>query len=156
MFLQRVVNILERFLKFVESREHFWWFWTFFEARSCGELWTFLLASIHFSILKHFVAVVFTGLLGVRIHTLHDLWTNTCGLVGVAHVFGTVGHACAISVKSVRRKAKHTHYIERAQECERVFEPHGTRRYGGFFQDSHLKEYHNTTLYDVYLWRLCG
>ena len=62
----------------------------------------------------------------------------------MAHAFGTVGHACAISVKSVRRKAKHTHYNERAQECERVFEPHRTQRYGGFFQDSHLKEYHNT------------
>ena len=69
----------------------------------------------------------------------------------MARAFGAVGHACAISVKSVRRKAKHTHYNERAQECEHVFEPHRTRRYGGFFQDSHLKEYHNTTLYDVYL-----
>ena len=25
---------------------------------------------------------------------LHNLWTNTCGLVGVAHAFGLVGHAC--------------------------------------------------------------
>ena len=34
------------------------------------------------------------------------------------------------SVKSVRRKAKRTHYVERVRECERVFEPHRTRRYG--------------------------
>ena len=34
------------------------------------------------------------------------------------------------SVKSVRRKAKCTHYVERVRECERVFEPHRTRRYG--------------------------
>ena len=34
------------------------------------------------------------------------------------------------SVKSVRRKAKGTHYVESVQECECVFEPHRTRRYG--------------------------
>ena len=29
-------------------------------------------------------------------HThLHNLRTNTCGLVGVARAFGLVGHACA-------------------------------------------------------------
>ena len=34
------------------------------------------------------------------------------------------------NVKSVWRKAKCTHYIERVQECDRVFEPHRTWRYG--------------------------
>ena len=34
------------------------------------------------------------------------------------------------SVKSVRRKAKHMHYVERVRECERIFEPHKTWRYG--------------------------
>ena len=34
------------------------------------------------------------------------------------------------SVKNVRRKARRTHYVERIRECERVFEPHRTRRYG--------------------------
>ena len=53
MFLQRVVNILERFLKFVESREHFWWFWTFFEARS------------HFSVLLRRVVNIFNGFVNV-------------------------------------------------------------------------------------------
>ena len=48
----------------------------------------------------------------------------------MARAFGTVGHACAMSVKSVRRKAKCTHYVERVQECERVFELHRTQRYG--------------------------
>ena len=68
-------------------------------------------------------------------HThLHNLWTNTCGLVGVARTFGLVGHACATnkSVKSVRRQAKRTHYVERVWECEHVFEPHRTQRYGCF------------------------
>ena len=53
-------------------------------------------------------------------------------LVGVAHAFGLVGHACAMSesVKSVRRQAKRTHYVERVRECERVFEPHRMQRYG--------------------------
>ena len=66
-------------------------------------------------------------------HThLHNLWTNTCGLVGVARTFGLVSHACATnkSVKSVRRQAKRTHYVERVWECEHVFEPHRTQRYG--------------------------
>ena len=63
---------------------------------------------------------------------LRDLWTNTCGLVGVARAFGLVGHACATneSVKSVRRQAKCMHYVERVWECERVFKPHRTQRYG--------------------------
>ena len=34
------------------------------------------------------------------------------------------------SVKSVRRKAKCTHYVERVRECERVFKLHRTQRYG--------------------------
>ena len=33
------------------------------------------------------------------------------------------------SVKSVRRKAKCTHFVERVRECERVFKLHRTRRY---------------------------
>ena len=50
----------------------------------------------------------------------------------MARAFGLVGHACATneSVKSVRRQAKRTHYVERVRECERVFEPHRTQRYG--------------------------
>ena len=36
------------------------------------------------------------------------------------------------SVKSVRRKAKRTHYIERVWGCECVFELHRTRRYSQF------------------------
>ena len=48
MFLQRVVNILERFLKFAESCEHFWWFERFLKHAvtflcSCRELWKFLM-----------------------------------------------------------------------------------------------------------------
>ena len=35
-------------------------------------------------------------------------------------------------VWALRRKAKRTHYVERAQECERVFEPHRMWRYSGF------------------------
>ena len=34
------------------------------------------------------------------------------------------------SVKSVRRKARRTHYVKRIRECEHVFEPHRTRRFG--------------------------
>jgi len=67
---------------------------------------------------------------------LHDLWTNTCGLVGVApwwHMLlvWSVFHVQQ-SVKNVRRKAKRTHYVERVWECECVFKPHRTQRYGGF------------------------
>ena len=36
------------------------------------------------------------------------------------------------SVRSVRRRAKHMRYVERVRECERVFKPHRTRRYGRF------------------------
>ena len=36
------------------------------------------------------------------------------------------------SVKSLRRKAKRTYYVERVRECERVFGPHLTRGYGRF------------------------
>ena len=71
---------------------------------------------------------------------LHDLALNqhvwisrrgTCVLLGrlVMHV--------QRSVKSVRRKAKRTHYVERVWECERVFEPHRTRRYGRFSRRPH-------------------
>ena len=38
------------------------------------------------------------------------------------------------SVKSVRRKAKRAHYVERVRECEHVFEPHRTQRYGCFLR----------------------
>ena len=41
------------------------------------------------------------------------------------------------SVKSVRRKAKRTHYIERVWKCECVFEPHRTRRYSQFSRRPH-------------------
>ena len=63
---------------------------------------------------------------------LHDLWTNMCGLVGVTCAFGLVGPYMYNKVWKVRRKAKCTHYIERVWECERVFEPHRTWRYGCF------------------------
>ena len=64
---------------------------------------------------------------------LHDLWTNTCGLVGMARAFGTVGRSCMCNeVWKVweGRQSIRTHYVERVRECERVFEPHRTRRYG--------------------------
>ena len=41
------------------------------------------------------------------------------------------------SVKSVRRKAKRTHYIERVRECECIFELHRTQRYGQFSRWPH-------------------
>ena len=41
------------------------------------------------------------------------------------------------SVKGVRRKAKRTYYVESVRECERVFEPHRMRRYGGFSRRPH-------------------
>jgi len=37
---------------------------------------------------------------------LHDLWTNTCGLVGVAHAFGLVGHACAAKCEKCEKEGK--------------------------------------------------
>ena len=37
---------------------------------------------------------------------LHDLWTNTCGLAGVAHAFGTVGHACAMKCEKCEKEGK--------------------------------------------------
>ena len=40
-------------------------------------------------------------------------------------------------MKSVRRKAKRTNYVERVRECEQVFEPHRTQRYGGFSRQPH-------------------
>ena len=60
---------------------------------------------------------------------LHDFWTNTCQLGGVVHAFGTVGRVMHVQVWKVW---EHTHYVERAQECVRVFEPHRTWRYSGF------------------------
>ena len=36
----------------------------------------------------------------------------------------------------MRKKAKRVYYVERVQECERVFESHRTRRYGGFSRRS--------------------
>ena len=36
------------------------------------------------------------------------------------------------SVKNVRRRPKRTNYVERVRECERGFEPHRTRGFGGF------------------------
>ena len=56
----------------------------------------------------------------------------TCGLVGVTCFWAGRSIHVQRSVKSVRRKAKRTHYIERVWECERVFKPHRTRRYGCF------------------------
>ena len=52
---------------------------------------------------------------------LHDLWTNTCGLIGVAHALGRSVMHVQWSVKSVRRKVKRMHYVEKARECERIF-----------------------------------
>ena len=40
-----------------------------------------------------------------RFH-LHDLWTNTCGLVGVAHAFGTVGRASATKCVKCEKEGK--------------------------------------------------
>ena len=37
---------------------------------------------------------------------LHDLWTNTCGLVGMTHAFGTVGHACATKCEKCEKEGK--------------------------------------------------
>ena len=41
---------------------------------------------------------------------LYDLWTNTCGLVGVAHAFeigsGTVGYACATKCEKCEKEGK--------------------------------------------------
>ena len=37
---------------------------------------------------------------------LHDFWTNTCGLVGVAHAFGLVGHACATKCEKWEKEGK--------------------------------------------------
>ena len=51
-------------------------------------------------------------------------------LVGVARDLGRSVMHVQRSVKSVRRKAKRTHYVERTGGCERVFEPHRTRKYG--------------------------
>ena len=56
-----------------------------------------------------------------------QVWISRCGTCFLA------GRSCICnkrSVKSVRRKAKHTNYIERVRECERVFEPHRTWRHG--------------------------
>ena len=41
------------------------------------------------------------------------------------------------SVKNVRRRPKRTNYVERVRECERGFEPHRTRGFGGFSRRSH-------------------
>ena len=41
------------------------------------------------------------------------------------------------SVKSVRRKAKRTHYVERVQNHEHVFEPYRMQRYGRFSRQPH-------------------
>ena len=37
---------------------------------------------------------------------LHDLWTNMCGLVGVACAFGMVGHACATKCEKCEKEGK--------------------------------------------------
>ena len=47
---------------------------------------------------------------------LHDLWTNTCGLVGVARAFGMVSYACVTKCEKCE-KAKHAHYVEKTQAC---------------------------------------
>ena len=41
------------------------------------------------------------------------------------------------SVKNVRRRPKRTNYVERVRECERGFEPHRTRGFGGFSRRPH-------------------
>ena len=52
-------------------------------------------------------------LLGVRIRSvilqgtrLHDLWTNTCGLVVVECAFWTVGHACTTKCEKCEKEGK--------------------------------------------------
>jgi len=42
---------------------------------------------------------------------LHDLWTNMCGLVGVACAFGTVGHACATKCEKRIREVEHATFM---------------------------------------------
>ena len=37
---------------------------------------------------------------------LRDLWTNTCGLVGVAHAFGLVSHACVTKCEKCEKEGK--------------------------------------------------
>ena len=37
---------------------------------------------------------------------LRDLWTNTCGLVGVARAFGLVSHACATKCEKCEKEGK--------------------------------------------------
>ena len=55
------------------------------------------------------------------------VWISRCDMCFWA------GRSCMCnerSVKSVRRKAKRMHYVERVRECECVFELHRTQRYG--------------------------
>ena len=40
-----------------------------------------------------------------RVH-LNDFWTNRCGLVGMTHPFGTVGHACATKCEKCEKEGK--------------------------------------------------
>ena len=40
-----------------------------------------------------------------RVH-LHDVWTNTCGLVDVARAFGLVGYACATKCEKCEKEGK--------------------------------------------------
>ena len=58
-------------------------------------------------------------------------------LVGVARDLGRSVMHVQRSVKSVRRKAKRTHYVERTGGCERVFEPHRTHEGMVVPQDGH-------------------
>ena len=52
-----------------------------------------------------------------------------CGLllVGVAHALERSVMHVQQSVRSVRRKAKRTHYVKRVRECERVFKMHNVK-----------------------------
>ena len=71
---------------------------------------------------------------------LHDLTLSQHVWIsrrGMCMLLGRLVMHVQRSVKSVRRKAKCTHYVERVWECERVFEPHRTQRYGHFSRRPH-------------------
>ena len=69
----------------------------------------------------------------LRAH-LHDLWTNTCGLVGAACAFGTVGHASATNCEKCEKDRRQSVRIT-LKELENVsaFLNRTERRY----QDNH-------------------
>ena len=62
-----------------------------------------------------------------RLHSVEAAFT-LCLAPGSNSLF----FAPMVEVWKVKRKAKHTHYVERVWECERFFELHRMRRYGHF------------------------